>query len=35
MSTDITLCKAHISAVIKTGGFFGSWLENFGKKIIT
>ena len=32
MSTDIKLSKAQISKIIQSGGPFGSWLGNLGKK---
>ena len=32
MSTDIKLSKTQISKIIQSGGSFGSWLDNFGKK---
>ena len=32
MSTDIKLSNAQISKIIQSGGSFGSWLTNFGKK---
>ena len=32
MSTDIRLSKAQISKVSQSGGSFGSWLGNLGKK---
>ena len=35
MSTDIKLSKAQISKIIQSGGFFGSWLGNLGKKALT
>ena len=35
MSTDIKLSKAHISKIIQSGGSFGSWLANLGKKTLT
>ena len=35
MSTDIKLSKAQISKIIQSGGSFGSWLGNLGKKEIT
>ena len=34
MSTDIKLSKAQISKIIQSGGSFGSWLGNLGKKVI-
>ena len=35
MSTDIKLSIAHISKIIQSGGSFGSWLGNLGKKALT
>ena len=35
MLTDIKLSKAHISKIIQSGGSFGSWLGNLGKKALT
>ena len=35
MSTDIKLSKAPISKIIQSGGSFGSWLINLGKKTLT
>ena len=35
MSTDIKFGKAHISKIIQSGGSFGSWLGNLGKKALT
>ena len=35
MSTDIKLSKAQISKIIQSGGSFGSWLANLGKKALT
>ena len=35
MSTDIKLSKAQISKIIQSGGSFGSWLGNLGKKAVT
>ena len=35
MSTDIKLGKAHISKIIQSGGSFGSWLANLGRKTLT
>ena len=35
MSTDIKLSKARISKIIQSGGTFGSWLGNLGKKALT
>ena len=34
-STDIKLSKAQISNIIQSGGSFGSWLANVGKKTLT
>ena len=34
MSTDIKLSKAHISKIIQSGGSFGSWFGNLGKKAL-
>ena len=34
MSTDIKLSKAQISKIIQSGGSFGSWLGNLGKKAL-
>ena len=34
MSTDIKLSKAQISKIIQSGGSFGSWLVNLGKKAL-
>ena len=34
MSTDIKLCKTKISEIIQSGGSFGSWLGNLGKKAL-
>ena len=34
MSTDIKLSIAHISKIIQSGGSFGSWLGNLGKKAL-
>ena len=34
MSTDIKLSKAQISKIIHSGGSFGSWLANLGKKAL-
>ena len=34
MSTDIKFGKAHISKIIQSGGSFGSWLGNLGKKAL-
>ena len=35
MSTDIKLSKAQISKIIHSGGSFGYWLANLGKKALT
>ena len=35
MSTDMKLSKAQISKIIQSGGSFGSWLANVGKKALT
>ena len=35
MSTDIKLSKTQISKIIQSGGSFGSWLGNLGKKVLT
>ena len=35
VSTDIKLSKAQISKIIESGGCFGSWLGNLGKKALT
>ena len=35
MSTDIKIIKAQISKIIKSGGFFGCYLSNLGKKAVT
>ena len=35
MSTDIKLSIAQISNAIQSGGSFGSWLVNLGKKTLT
>ena len=35
MSTDRKLSKPQISKIIQLGGYFGSWLENLGKKALT
>ena len=35
ISADIGLSKAQISKIIKSGGCFGSWSANFGKKALT
>ena len=34
MSTDIQLSKTEISKIIQSGGSFGSWLGNLGKKVL-
>ena len=34
MSTDIQLSKTEISKIIQSGGSFGSWLSNLGKKVL-
>ena len=34
MSADIKLSKAQISKIILSGGSFGSWLGNLGKKAL-
>ena len=34
MPTDIKLIKAQISKIIQSGGSFGSWLDNLGKKAL-
>ena len=34
MSTDIKLSKAQISEIVESGGPFGSWLGNLGKKAL-
>ena len=34
MSTDTKLSKAQISKIIQSGGSFGSWLANLGKKAL-
>ena len=34
MATDIRFSKAEISKIILSGGFFGSWLGNFGIKAL-
>ena len=34
MSTDIKLSKTQISKIIQSGGSFGSWLGNLGKKAL-
>ena len=35
MSVDIKLSKAQISIIMQSGGSFGSWLGNLGKKALT
>ena len=35
MSTDIKLSKDHMSKITQSGGSFGSWLTNLGKKALT
>ena len=35
MSTDKKLSNAQISKIIQSGGSFGSWLGNLGKKALT
>ena len=35
MSTDIRLSKAQISKIIQSGGSFGSWVSNLGRKALT
>ena len=35
MPTDIKLSKAQLSKIIQSGGSFGSWLGNLGKKALT
>ena len=35
MSTDIKLSKDQISKIFQSGGSFGSWLGNLGKKALT
>ena len=35
MSTDIKLSKAQISKIIRSGGSFGYWIGNLGKKVLT
>ena len=35
MPTNIKLSKAQISKIIQSGGSFGSWLANLGKKALT
>ena len=34
MSRDIKLSKAQISKIVQSGGTFGSWLGNLGKKAL-
>ena len=34
MSIDVKLSKAQISKIIQSGGSFGSWLGNLGKKAL-
>ena len=34
MSADIKLSKAQTSKIIQSGGPFGSWLDNLGKKAL-
>ena len=34
MSTDIKLNKVPISKIIQSGGSFGSWIGNLGKKVL-
>ena len=34
MSTDVRLSKAQISKIIQSGGSFGSWSVNLGKKAL-
>ena len=34
-STDIKLSKAQISKIVQSGGYFGSWSANSGKKTLT
>ena len=34
MSTGIKLSKAQISKILQSGGSFGSWLANLGKKAL-
>ena len=34
MSTDIKLSKTQISKIVQSGGSFGSWLGNLGKKAL-
>ena len=35
MPTDMKLSKTQISKIIQSGGSFGSWLGNLGKKALT
>ena len=35
MSTDVKLSKTQMSEIIQSGGYFGSWLCNLGKKALT
>ena len=35
MSADTNLIKAQISRITQSGGSFGSWLGNLGKKTLT
>ena len=35
MPTDVKLSKAQISKILQSGGSFGSWLGNLGKKALT
>ena len=35
MSTDIKLSKTQISKIFQSGGCFGSWLANLGKRAPT
>ena len=35
MTTNRKLSKAQISKIIQSGGSFGSWLDNLGKKALT
>ena len=35
MSTDAKLSKVHMSTTIQSGGSFGLWLANLGKKALT
>ena len=34
MSTDVKLSKVKISKIVQSGGSFGSWLRNLGKKAL-